>query len=184
MSFDFKIREGNHNFGYIFRLLGEKGTTLDLVISELKETKKLSLIYSAKSILQIDESDGMLGLDFDTWNQARVSISSGTISLSLNELSKTTNIPTGKFIPQHLYFGTNQDANYFTTDVPPMTIKNVRIFNKDEQETAFWPLDKHAGDTTYDAHRKLAALAQHPKWEIDGHYCWEKKQTLTFEVYP
>lgn len=181
ISFKFKFTEGKHNFGYIFRLLGEKDTNLDLVVSELKTHKKLSLIYTNKSVLQ---SDNIPDFGFDSWNEIVLSFSSQNITLTVNGLTRTTEIPYEKFSPQNLYFGGNQDSNYFTTEVPPMTIKDIHFYNKAQKEIAYWPLDKHAENIAYDVRQGIKATALNPKWEIDSHYCWEMKESFAFDIFP
>lgn len=122
--------------------------------------------------------------DFDTWNQINITFSADSIHMSVNGLVCSAKVPCNNSSPQNIFFGGNEDAKFSTTEVPPLTIKNIRFFDKKQKEIAYWPLDKHINNTTYDTYNKVKAFALHPKWEIDSHYNWDKKETFVFPPFP
>jgi DNA-binding SARP family transcriptional activator len=186
MSFEIMIRNEKQNFGYVFRLIAKNGANMDLVISDLRASdgpKLFSLIADRKSIMQFDKKE-MPAFQFDTWNKVHISFSSENISITINDVVKTytddyTDIPVSD-----IYFGFNNCPKFYTTETPPMIIKNIRFFNKENEEIRYWSLDKHGTDIVYDKYKKDKAFVLNPKWEIDNHIVWKKQKDLKFAPYP
>jgi DNA-binding SARP family transcriptional activator len=184
MSFDLKIRYEKQNFGYIFRLTNGKAN-IDLVITDFRavEEKRLSLIANDRVIIQFTK-DEIPDLQFDTWNKVKITFSQNTVSITFNGITKEYK---GNLDLKHIsdiFFGSNNDPLVFTTEAPPMILKNIRLFNKKNQEIRFWGLDKHRTNVVFDEHKKDKAYASNPKWELDGRTVWKKQKTFSFDPYP
>jgi DNA-binding SARP family transcriptional activator len=185
MSFDLKIRNEKQNFGYIFRLTDNSNANMDLVISDLraKEEKRISLIANDKVIIQFTKNE-IPDFKFDAWNKFKISFFKNFISITLNDTTKTY---SGKVRPTHIsdmFFGSNNHPFVFTTETPPMIIKNIRLFNRKNKEVRYWRLDKHGKDFVCDEHEKDKAFVSNPKWELDAKTVWKKQKTLLFAPYP
>ncbi|KAA6337944.1 hypothetical protein EZS27_014014, partial [termite gut metagenome] len=182
IGFDFKIRTSNQNFGYIFRMIGEKEMNLDLIISDLRMDSLVSVILSNKPIIQFN-THSLSNFGFDTWNNACISLVDDTISMTINGITKSRKIPDNKYRFLDIYFGANKHAEFSTTEISPMTVKNIRLFSK-QKEIRYWPLDRHGKNIVCDEYKKEKAYTINPKWEIDNHYKWQKKESITFEMFP
>lgn len=183
ISFDFKIRMGLQNFGYIFRMIGKDNINLDLVVPDLRTGEYFSLIFANKSIVRFKRSD-IPGLEFGKWNHSCISFTKDSISVTVNDVTQTVESPCDVSRFLDIYFGANEHPDLFTTEVPPMIVRNLRLYNKKQKEIYYWPLAKHGSDVAYDVHRNEKAYATNPRWEIDNHYNWKKKLSVAFDAFP
>jgi DNA-binding SARP family transcriptional activator len=186
LDFEIKIRDEKQNFGYVFRMIGENNTYLDLVISDLRVLEKnnfISLISGNKPILTFKRNE-VADFKFDAWNKVTISFSRDIVSMIVNGVKKEYTDDYDNIQKFDIYFGTNNNPVLFTTETPPMIVRNLRFFNKENRETRYWPLDKHGENRVYDEHKKEAAFVSNPKWELDHHLKWQKQKEFTFGPYP
>ncbi len=100
------------------------------------------------------------------------------ISFSINDFKKNVAFKTDKLSSFQLYFGLNNNPIFATTDVPPMTIRNIQIFDDKNELKRNWKLEKHALDNVYDECQNKKAISVNPIWEIDKHAKWQLKAHL------
>lgn len=62
---------------------------------------------------------------------------------------------------------------YFSADVAPMDIRDVRI-TRDGELIRHWKLWKHNGDVCLDEQEGAVARASYPSWLIDNHIEWKR----------
>jgi len=74
-----------------------------------------------------------------------------------------------------MYFGLNNNPIFASTDVPPMTIKDIQIFDVEGKLIRNWKLEKHATNKVYDEIQNKKAVCINPVWEIDKHVKWQLK---------
>lgn len=186
LDFEMNIRNEIQNFGYVFRLVGKNSTALDLVISDLRVREKvnlLSLLTGNKVILAFKKNE-VADFKFDTWNKVTVSFSKNIISMIVNGIKVEYAGDYDNIRKFDLYFGANAHPAFFTTETPPMILRNIRLFNKDHKTIRYWPLDKHSENVVYDEYKKEAAFALNPKWELDKHLKWERCRGFRFAPHP
>ncbi|MDR3217388.1 MAG: hypothetical protein LBU22_00150 [Dysgonamonadaceae bacterium] len=185
ISFDLMIRDELQNFGYIFQMIGKNNTGLALVVSDLREPEKnvLSLIIGDKVLIPF-KGDEITDFEFDKWNTVTISFSEHAISMFVNGVKKEYLDDYDNINKFDIYFGANDHPSLYTTETPPMIIKNIRLFNKENKEIRYWPLDKHGINIVYDEHKKEAAFVLNPKWELDNHLIWKKQKEFKFLSHP
>lgn len=174
LEFDIRLRQEQECFGFIFRLINEsEGYSIDLV-SDLLSDQLFSLIADEKTLLQINRTE-ISDFDGNQWLHIRLHMDDSRDRLTLDigglerETSYSLNI-RGKY---DLCFGGNSHPDYFTSDVPPMTIRDIRI-DEAGKPLRHWPLDRHNGEITLDRIDGKEALASNPAWEMDSHVFWRK----------
>lgn len=64
---------------------------------------------------------------------------------------------------------------FVTTDVPPMSIRNLKLFDNKKEPVARWTLDKHRKDHVYDEIDNIKAQVSNGIWNIEEYVSWEKK---------
>ena len=102
--------------------------------------------------------------------------------MSINGDKITKNYSGIKGISDYnILFGKSLNKNFPATDVCPMSVKNIKIFNQDNHAIRNWSLGKHTKENkVYDNITKDVAFVQNPKWLIDQHVFWKKDRGFNF----
>ncbi len=72
---------------------------------------------------------------------------------------------------------------FFTTDVPPITIKDIRLYDGDRL-CCWWPLDRHTGNDEYDEESGVRAEAVNGIWKMDDYYEWSEILSVQMSSQP
>lgn len=183
IQFDIKLRREINNFGYVYRIIGNDSINIDL-ISNISEPNLFSLVSGIKTLLQIRKSE-LNNFKEDSWLQINFTYNpkKKQIILRINDLVKSIAFESEKFKSVDVYFGENRHALFFTTDVPPMTIRNILVYNEKQELIRNWKLEKHATDKVYDECVNQKASCVNPVWEIDKHVKWQQKAHLVLPYF-
>ncbi len=183
MEFDFKLKSDDENFGYIFRILGNDSLNIDL-ISDVKVRNTYSMVIGKNTVLQFTTKE-IPNYVADEWIRVKFSGSNkGSISLKFNGFEKLVHHDIKNISKYDIFFGGNSDKKFSTTDVPPMIVKNIRLYNEKKALVRNWELGKHGNDCVYDSCHNYKAVVTNPLWEIDSHAKWKKIKTLLVsEIY-
>ena len=184
LSFDmYHPATDQFNYGYIFRLIGNREQHIDFIVN----VDKLQVVnsdgtilvnYLLKTISGFQNTFFNFALSLDPQNdQLKISVAGYT------SISKITNL--SDFSTVRLIFGKSDYPNLQTNDVPKVIIKDIKIADNKGTVLYYWKLFKHtkSGDV-YDELRKHYAKTENPKWLIDEHAFWEKRATLQTEINP
>ena len=176
LKFDIQLQSQLNNFGYVFRIIGNDSVNIDLV-SDITSTDYLfSLVTGAKSLIKVHASE-IKNFKENFWITVILNYNkqNDKITLSINELQKKASFKTDKLSSINLNFGLNNNPIFATTDVPPMTIKDIQILDERNELKRNWKLEKHALDKVYDECQNKKAISINPVWEIDKHVKWQPK---------
>jgi hypothetical protein len=174
LTFDIQLQRQSNNFGYVFRLLGNDSINIDLIADITSSDFLFSLVTGARSLMKVRRQE-IKNFRENTWMTVTLSYDKerDSISLQINDLRKSAGISIQKLISINLYFGLNSHPTFATTDVPPMTIRNIRLLNDKNELKRHWKLEKHLQDRLYDEVLRKKAIAVNPVWEIDKHVKWQ-----------
>jgi two-component SAPR family response regulator len=183
LSFDVAFKsKTKYSFGYVFRIIGQNEQHIDFLLNDtnLIVTYSLGKAIATCSFREINSSfDEYLPfkITLDTKdNQLNITLGTATFSskaVSMKDFKKA-NIIFGKCdYPQHQ-----------TSDIPKMTIKNIRINNDKEEPVYFWPLSKHTQTGVYDELKNHFASVENPQWVLDNHALWVKQITFNTQTNP
>lgn len=179
MDFEFRLRSQGESFGYIFRMIGNDSLNIDLV-SDVINLNNFSLIIGNKTFIQFNARE-IPDFALDEW--VKVSFiyneQKHSVSLVINNISKSVDYSLDKIKDYNIFFGGNLPQKFSTTDVPPMIVKDIRIFNEKQQLIRNWKLEKHGDSTVFDECEDDKAVVVNPLWEIDSHAKWEKIKTIS-----
>jgi len=180
MEFDLNLRRQAQSFGYVFRLICNDTLNIDLISDISAPETNYSLIAGQLTLIKYTNSE----IDFipGTWIKVRLrcDLSKDRIDISLNGVEKTFQYPFGKLKHFRVYFGGNTHEIFSTTDIAPMTIRDVRIFDIESHPLRYWKLEHHAHNAVYDEYELARAVVSNPRWEIDNHINWVKCTSLVF----
>lgn len=182
VDFDIKLRPEEHNYGYIFRIVIDHEKSFDLIANFSSEKRSLNLIEGNTIYLTFDKEQ-LSRYVWNKWAHIRCSIYPDSLRLSFdNEILhgryESIDIKNVKF-----YFGYSDHDKFHSSDVPPMSIRNVKITNEKASPVAYWPLKNHLYDSCLDSLHQIPARVTNATWEINKHTKWIKEKTFQLPIY-
>src|SRR5882757_4366258 len=167
-------------FGYIFRLVNNKGQNIDLIYDQKKENFKIVFCETFTDIgFEIDRAVLMT-----EWSKLRfiIDVNKGITCYCNNKIwqTKKLNLTDNCF---KVLFGASNEHNFISRDVPPMKIKNIGI-KVDGNERSFWPLNESAGENATDSINQIQAKIANPVWIKPQHAIWENPAGFKIKGYP
>lgn len=183
LKFDIKLRRNSNDYGYVFRLVGNDSVNIDLIAhlttQDYLSNYAFSLVSGANSLIKVRNSE-IRNFQKDIWLSVVLNYDNknNKIIFSINGVTKSAKFVTDKLSSFNLYFGYNNNPIVATTDVPPMTIRDIQIFDDNDKLKRFWKLEKHAVNNVYDECQNKKAVAVNPIWEIDNHSKWQQRAHL------
>ena len=190
MEFDICFKEQDLSYGYVFRVVSGDAS-VDMISNIRADRVSIVCIDDRHSVGNTDFDDE-IHLEADRWYHIRFSVSKtfsakgevrGGINCSIDGVSR--NIPVN-ILDLHdirILFGKNEDPEFFTTDVPPVTIRDIKIFDG-SRLVCHWPLSRHNGEESYDIESARKAVAKNAVWKMDSHYAWHKVLSLHSSSLP
>ncbi|MDR0845381.1 MAG: hypothetical protein LBN71_09170, partial [Tannerella sp.] len=177
MAFDVNLRLWAQSFGYVFRIICNDTLNIDL-LSDITSSNTFSVVAGNQALLKYKAQE----IDFraNTWITVsfRINPVDNEISIALNGVEKTAAYPLNKLNEFEIYFGGNAHTIFSSTDIAPMTVKDIRISDENAKLVRHWELGRHAQEIVYDKCVSAKAVAYHAKWEIDNHVGWRQKTTF------
>ena len=183
LDFDIKFRSEEHNYGYVFRIIVDNEKSFDLIANITPGKKTLNLIEGDNIYLAFDE-ELLKQYTWNKWVHIRCSIYPDSLRLvfdnqMLQDRYKPINIKNVKF-----HFGYSDHNKFHSSDVPPMSIRNIKITDGKNKTIAYWPLKEHQPYSCSDSLHHIPATVTNPTWEINKHTKWVKEKTLELPIYP
>jgi len=178
LDFDLNLRAEGQSFGYVFRIICNDSLNIDLLSDITNPETTYSLVVGSQTLIKYQNSE--INFKEGTWIKVRLHYDplKDGISLSLNGIEKTAMYSFFKPKRFRVYFGGNTHDIFSTTDIAPMTIRNIRIFNNASHLIRYWKLESHANNAVYDECEHARATVSNPIWEIDSHTDWNKLISL------
>ena len=186
LSFDFCIHSRATAYGYIFRMIGDDNVNIDLLISpqlidNSVNKREFHLVVKNQTVIHIEPKDLLLikpgqWVHFDL----TVNMIEDRITININGKEQSATYHFGKTTHYRLIFGCNNINDFSTLDVPPISIKDIRLFNHLNTPIYHWKLDKHAQSEVFDEYKHARATVENPIWEIDDYTRWKKINSFSF----
>jgi DNA-binding SARP family transcriptional activator len=181
LEFDVSFRKGDGYYGYIFRIIGDGNTNIDFVSNSVS-TSNFWLVIKDHILLSYKWSD-LLDAGYDRWLKVRVDIDvkNTKVAISFNGVKQEVVVPEiAGFRYFDINFGACKNSRFLSTDVSPMSLKNVRIYDHRNELLRDWRLSRHGQGTVYDEKSKAEALVNNPVWIMDRHKKWN--QLKNFQI--
>jgi DNA-binding SARP family transcriptional activator len=172
----------NHQiyFGYIIRIISNDNQNVDLIFNEKSHSFK---VISGENFSGISFTIDSAKL-YKDWNNINLkfNLDSHTLRFFVNgKVTGESSIPT-TFNCLKFLFGANDFEKFKTRDIPPMKVKDIRIFEQNKLRY-FWPLDETSGDICYDKINKKTAKAKNPVWLKPQYQKWEVAGSFVINGY-
>lgn len=175
LEFDINFRRNDGYYGYIFRIIANGNENLDLVSNVASDESNICLVYKDKILLNYKWSD-LPSIDFDQWVRAKIDfdLKNDRITVSFNEKRKEIQSPGIHHLQDfQFWFGKCRAPGFYSTDVCPMSVKNISI-HKEDHLFRQWTLGKHSRNRTFDNVVQAEAWVENPNWLIDKYIRWRK----------
>ena len=181
LSFDINFIP-NHQiyFGYIIRIISNDNQNVDLIFNEQSHSFKVITGENFSGISFTIDSPRL----YKEWNGVNLKFNLENHSLRFfvnGKLTGESSIPSA-FNCLKFLWGANDFQKFKTRDIPPMKIKDVRIFEQNKLRY-FWPLDETSGDVCYDKINKKIAKVKNPVWLKPQYQKWEVAGSFTINGY-
>ena len=182
LSFDIKLREELHTYGYVFRIISDDTSScLDFISYQLRSKFNFILNKGSSIVENVDFIDSTQIVK-DEWIKIRLDFTEQGIKISVNEATQMMRHSFKDFNSLSFLFGSNRHPKYYTTDVPPVSLRNIELHNQDGRIIRCWKLALHnRKGETMDEVEAQRAIVQNGIWEIDRHYNWQKEKSLKFD---
>lgn len=169
LDFDLNFIRGHEiYFGYVLRIINEH-QNIDIIYDQ--PTSMFRLITGLKfSGISFSLDSAQL---FNSWSKIHIAIdrSNNKIKLTVNNRPVGTANIVLKSDNYRFLWGANDYNNYQTRDIPPMRIKDIKLFDGGELKYD-WALGEIKGTTSTDGIHKKTALAKNPVWIKPSHQNW------------
>jgi len=176
LEFDVNFRKDDGYYGYIFRIIGNNDTNIDLVCNLASDDSNLWLVYKDEILLSYRWYD-LPSIDFDQWVKVRIDfdLKNSRITTSFNERKQEIQSPDITRLKNfQMHFGACKAPSFYSTDVCPMSIKNISIYKQENKLFRQWELGKHLNNKVFDNVENAQATVENPNWLIDKYINWRK----------
>ena len=182
LDMEANFRRGDGHYGYIFRIIGDENTNIDLVSNLASASSNFWLVLKDKVLFSFKWSDVPNG-SFDRWIKIRVDIDirNSKLVVSFNGNKQEVVVPDISGLKNFdVVFGASRNTSFLNTDVCPMSLKNIRVFDAKNKLISDWKLSKHGQSKVYDEINSTEAIVENPIWNIDKHVKWKKIKDFKF----
>ncbi|MDR2496542.1 MAG: hypothetical protein LBD21_05395 [Tannerellaceae bacterium] len=186
LRFDFKIRPEHEVFGYIFRIIGNEKTNIDL-ISNSTQYDNIVLVVDNRTFIEFSLNE--LPAPTTQWTQAVITVDTRRerLEFTLGDLQKSATCDNISGLNKFdIHFGGNDHPVFGTSDVAPFLLRDLELEGaRNNRPLLFWKLSRHRADAVYDEYENARAAVTNAAWEINRHSQWEKLRTLEIDSrYP
>lgn len=183
ISFDLKLRKEIQTFGYVFRMIVDEKSSFDF-ISNLTE-HELNFVINDRVSQEVKSTrlrDPQV-VTSNKWIPVSITYYYNKTEIVINGKNIVLKKGFNRFKNIELIFGANSTKYFHTTEVPPITIKDIKIRNNGYL-AKHWILGKHKNTSVYDEVNNALAVVKYPLWEINKHTEWENNAILNFKTPP
>jgi len=170
LGFDINFLPGHQiYFGYVLRIVSTDNQNIDLIFNQKTGAFKVIAGENFSGISFTADSPRL----YKEWNHFDLKFDLEKHVLRVIVNGKTLgngNLPTTSNCFKFLW-GANDFQKFKTRDIPPMKIKDIKIYEKDDLKY-FWPLDETSGDICYDKISRRAAKVKNPVWMKPRYQKW------------
>ena len=170
-----------HSYGYVFRIIGQNEQHVDLLLNEAN----LVVAHMGKTITNFSFEEN--GLEYDSYFpfEIQFDVRNNVLNISLKGKRVTAkNVSIKDFKNVNIIFGKCSYPRFQASDIPKMSVKDIRINSNKDLPVYFWPLSKHAQNGVYDEFKKQFAKADNPQWILDDHAKWKNRVSFGTKNYP
>ena len=157
-------------FGYIFRVITADGQNIDLIYNQK---------YSNFNFIIGDAVSGTFTIDstrlYNDWSRFAIRLNATSHEVAFYVNGKFAGKSSAHIKPGMCFkmsFGTNSFDDFQTEDIPPMSLKDIRI-SENGKIKYYWPLSETSGNECFDSVQRRVAKVNNPVWIKPQHQNWK-----------
>lgn len=164
LSFGFRLNQHNNMyFGYVVRIIDNENRNVDMIFNyQSRSQNSFDIVYQNNLIVPPIKTD--IASLFNHWEEFRFYFDLKSDILKFVTADTVVELKgielTGKI---KILFGASDYGHFKTTDVPPMSIKDVRISTKGKLAYE-WLLNESEGTTAHETLKNKDAHVINPIW--------------------
>lgn len=177
LEFDLRLNNIWDSFGYIFRIVTNDSTSLDMTSFIRYRNIKIMLnnVERTKIVSEYRINENFLRKE---WVKVIFRADEKGIKCLINGEPVSINNPIKDLTIDKIFFGINRYKSFYTSDIPPMSVKNLIIRNRKKEIVRYWELGRHAKGIVYDQVDNAPARVENGIWEIDHHIKWKRELAI------
>ena len=181
IEFDLRLdKKPEGTYGYIFRLICNDTLSLDF-IANTSLLKVNFVVASTRHIYCNKEFHLDNNYDEKHWFPVKIRFNISDIECSFNETTSKIPFSIPNLKNAQLHLGKNHHGNFYTTDVPPMSIRDLKVCDEKGKTLRHWKFAKHLESSVLDEIDGCIALVKNGEWEIDRHISWKPVISMHFK---
>lgn len=187
LAFDLRIDTARECFGYVCRIVVDGIHNIDLILSNpVRGIPYLGLTTASGELEALRlGADGGIG----SWNRIEIGlVTDGTsLAVSANGTGVDTLRTDSREHSAVVLFGANSRDVFATSDVAPMTLRNVTLALRDPQKPEFrWELGHEDDLAGSGSSLRNTIDIRNPEWLSQRHSRWRKTAEFSFtkKVFP
>jgi DNA-binding SARP family transcriptional activator len=174
LSFDISFIPGQREyFGYIVRIIDDQKRNIDVLSYNSNPPNKYSTIVIGDRSTRVPLDLKKVNI-FEKWNKLSIMLNfdKQTITYSLSGTTYSQPLKIDRNSCYKILFGANNMADFGTTDVTPMKIRNVQI-REGNAVTRRWQLNEGEGNVAREDIQRKDGAVQHALWIKKTHQKWK-----------
>lgn len=182
IDFELRLNHEDAAYGYVMRLISGNDSALDINANINTGNLNFVLINGDNHILNVPYHDA-INLESGRWMHINLTIDKSEIICSVDGVTRVIGNELSDLSDIEIWFGTCGDEKFYSTDVAPMTIRDIRI-STGKGPLRNWELCRNNGTEVYDEIHNAVASVSNGIWEIDLHTGWTKIWSEEFRSQP
>lgn len=182
LSFDVKFEfKEVQTYGYIFRITDKNSNKMDFLLGE-----KVIFFSSSLGDIIFSRTFNEVKLFPGQWMKVRldVNIKKDELRLSIGDIVSSWKVQgVESFKNVRIVFGKNNYLETQAVDVPNMTIKDIKIEDRDKS-LYYWKLSRFTTNGVYDELKNQFAKCENPDWILTQSATWKRENTFACEGNP
>lgn len=177
VGFDIKLRNELYTYGYVVRVIADDSSCFDF-ISYLLYSRFNMVLTDKDRVVKNTEIVDSVKIVADKWIHVDLLFTREGIHIVADGIKAEIAHSLDSFKDIKIYFGGSKHPRFFSTDVPPMTIRNITLADSHGKALYQWDLAAHDKDETFDNIKNRKAFVRNGVWEIDKHTKWAAMSSL------
>lgn len=177
LRFKLRLEQAVLTYGYIFRFVVNDTLSLDF-ISNLNLAKMNFVMSDHQGILSNTQFSELNDEQLNKWLNITVTFNQESIKCRINNVVKEVPYSFNSYKRTQILFGTNTHQTFYTTDVPPISVRDIVITNDKGQVIREWPMLRHGDKGVYDEVENEYATVKNGIWKVDRHVTWKKEASI------
>lgn len=182
IDFDLCLNHEDAAYGYVMRLISGNRSALDINSNINTGNLNFVLIGDDDIFANVSYHDE-ISLEAGRWMHVSVSADASEICCTVDSVSHRFGNRLSDLSDIEIYFGACADDSFYSTDVAPMTVRNI-VISTPKGVLRDWRLCRNNGTEVYDGIHGAKACVTNGVWEVDRHTGWTSIWSETFDSQP